>query len=150
MNHGAPVSRVRPLRKSVTVRWSPEAAFRRFTDEIATWWPRRTHSVGGEAAENVIFEPRVGGRIYEVMRDGRTAVWGTVLEFEPPRRVAFSWHPGREPDTAQTVEVTFAAAGDGTLVELVHTGWEKLGEEALEMRERYDGGWTFVLDRFGE
>lgn len=150
MNHGAPVSRVRPLRKSVTVRWSPEAAFRRFTDEIATWWPRRTHSVGGEAAENVIFEPRVGGRIYEVMRDGRTAVWGTVLEFEPPRRVAFSWHPGREPDTAQTVEVTFAAAGDGTLVELVHTGWEKLGDEALEMRERYDGGWTFVLDRFGE
>lgn len=150
MNHGAPVSRVRPLRKSVTVRWSPEAAFRRFTDEIATWWPRRTHSVGGEAAENVIFEPRVGGRIYEVMRGGRTAVWGTVLEFEPPRRVAFSWHPGREPETAQTVEVTFAAAGDGTLVELVHTGWEKLGEEALEMRERYDGGWTFVLDRFGE
>lgn len=150
MNQGAPMSRVRPLRKSVTVRWSLEAAFRRFTDEIATWWPRRTHSVGGEAAENVIFEPRVGGRIYEVMRGGRTAVWGTVLEFEPPRRVAFSWHPGREPETAQTVEVTFAAAGDGTLVELVHTGWEKLGEEALEMRERYDGGWTFVLDRFGE
>lgn len=148
MSQGAPTSRLRPLRKSVTVRWSPEAAFRRFTDEIATWWPLRTHSVGGESTENVIFERRVGGRIYEVMRGGRTAVWGTVLEFDPPRHVAFSWHPGREPRTAQTVEVNFAAAGEGTLVELVHTGWENLGEEAREMRERYDGGWTFVLERF--
>jgi hypothetical protein len=53
-----------PLRKSITVGWSPEAAFRRFTAEIASWWPLRSHSVGEETRHCVtpprrsIFEAR--------------------------------------------------------------------------------------------
>ncbi len=148
MNTPASAPRPEPVRKSVTVRWSPDAAFRRFTDEIATWWPLRTHSVGGERSETVVFETRRGGRVYEVIEGESESLWGTVTEYDPPHLVEFTWHPGREPDTAQRVEVRFTAVEDGTRVDLIHSGWERFGEGAREMRDEYDHGWTRVLGRF--
>ena len=53
---------ISPIVKVVTVAARPEQAFRRFTEEIATWWPLRTHSVGEERAETVIFEGSRCGR----------------------------------------------------------------------------------------
>lgn len=134
-----------PVRRSITVPWTPEAAFRRFTDEIATWWPLATHSVAQERAETVRFESRVGGRICERASGGEEHVWGTITAWEPPRRVAFTWHPGRDPETAQTIEVRFAPLGSGTRLELTHAGWEALGEEAKGARRGYALGWAYVL-----
>lgn len=150
MNSPASTPRVEPVRKSITVRWRPEVAFRRFTEEIASWWPLRKHSVGGERSQDVVFESRPGGRIYEVIEGGEEAVWGTLIEYDAPHRVEFTWHPGREPSTAQRVEVRFSAAADGTRVDLVHSGWETFGEGAREMRDEYDRGWTFVLGRYAD
>jgi len=97
-------------------------------------------------------EGRVGGRLFERDRAGKEHVWGIVTAWEPPRRLVFTWHPGRSPDSAQDVELRFSDAGGGmTLVELTHTGWERLGEKAAEARGRYDKGWEFVLvECFGE
>jgi uncharacterized protein YndB with AHSA1/START domain len=137
------------LRKTIEVAAAPDRAFRLFTEGIAGWWPVRTHSVGEDRAETVIFEPGVGGRIYERTLDGDEHVWGTVTAWEPPGRVVFTWHPGRGPDTEQDVEVRFEPSGTGTRVELVHTGWERLGDRAAAFRENYDGGWDIVLgERF--
>jgi uncharacterized protein YndB with AHSA1/START domain len=137
------------LRKTIEVAAAPDRAFRLFTEGIAGWWPVRTHSVGEDRAETVIFEPGVGGRIYERTLDGDEHVWGTVTAWEPPGRVVFTWHPGRGPDIEQDVEVRFEPSGTGTRVELVHTGWERLGDRAAAFRENYDGGWDIVLgERF--
>jgi uncharacterized protein YndB with AHSA1/START domain len=137
------------LRKTIEVAAAPDRAFRLFTEGIAGWWPVRTHSVGEDRAETVIFEPGVGGRIYERTLDGDEHVWGTVTAWEPPGRVVFTWHPGRGPDTEQDVEVRFEPSGTGTRVELVHTGWERLGDRAAAVRENYDGGWDLVVgERF--
>ena len=57
-----------------------------------------------------------------------------------------TWHPGREPDTAQEVEVSFTAVPDGTRVDLEHRGWEKRGTAATESREGYRDGWRVVLE----
>jgi uncharacterized protein YndB with AHSA1/START domain len=137
------------LRKAIEVTAAPDRAFRLFTEGMAGWWPVRTHSVGEDRAETVIFEPGVGGRIYERTLDGDEHVWGTVTAWEPPGRVVFTWHPGRGPDTEQDVEVRFEPSGTGTRVELVHTGWERLGDRAAAVRENYDGGWDLVVgERF--
>jgi hypothetical protein len=89
-----------PIVRSVLVSWDREAAFRRFTGEFASWWPWRTHSIGGSRVKRVVFEPRVGGRIFEEHVDGRRFQWGAVLEWEPPSRVKFTFHPSRAPDSA--------------------------------------------------
>ena len=133
------------LRKSITVDWPQEEAFRRFTTDIASWWPIRSHSVGGERTETVVFEDRVGGRIYERIRGGEESTWGTLLLWEPPGRVRFTWHPGRGPEGAQEVEVSFIPVPEGTRLELIHTGWERLGALGRRARRGYSIGWAYVL-----
>ena len=100
--------------------------------------------------ETIVFEGRVGGRIVERARDGTECVWGTVTAWEPPRRVAFTWHPGQAPETAQDVEVRFEAEGELTRVQLVHTGFERLGSEAKKARRGYPIGWAYVLGLYAE
>ena len=43
------------------------------------------------------------------------------------------------------VEVTFDAAGDSTRVKLVHTGFERLGDQGASTRAQYAGGWPAVI-----
>jgi len=133
-----------PVRKTVTVEAGVSAAFHRFTAELGAWWPLGTFSVSLSGEATAEMEGRVGGRILE-RHDGEEHMWGMVTAWEPPRRVAFTWHPGREASTAQAVEVTFESTGTGTRVTLVHTGWEALGEDAPGTRARYDTGWERVL-----
>ncbi|MGH7535052.1 MAG: SRPBCC domain-containing protein [Gemmatimonadales bacterium] len=139
-------SAIPPLERSVSVSWDPESAFRRFALQFAGWWPWRTHSIGGGRLKRVVFEPHAGGRIFEEHVDGRRFQWGQVLEWEPPRRVKFTFHPARPPETAQEVEVRFVPEGSGTRLELVATGWEKWGRKAQRARRAYRAGWGYVLN----
>lgn len=138
----------RPIRRSVLVSWDPRAAFHRFTADFGAWWPKATHSIGGKQVQQIIFECRVGGRIIEELQDGRRYLWGRIIGWDPPRRVAFTWHPAQDEQQAQDVEVTFDPEGSGTRVELVSTGWERLSPSARRARKGYDIGWGAVLDVF--
>lgn len=138
------------IEKTVRVSARPERAFQVFTEQIHAWWPLRTHAVDTENSSTVIFEERQGGRLFERTTGGEEHVWGTVLTWEPPRRVGYSWHPGRGADTAQEVEVTFTADGDGTRVDVRHWGWEKLGDRLDETVASYTEGWDTVLARYAD
>ena len=139
---------IEPVRKTVEVGCTVAEAFRLFTDEIDSWWPLATHSIGEADAEACYFEGREGGRIYESDADGSIHLWGTVTAWEPPARVIFTWHPGRDASTAQEVELRFSESADGTRVDLEHRGWEILGDRAVETRSAYESGWVGVLERY--
>jgi uncharacterized protein YndB with AHSA1/START domain len=138
------------IRKVVMVRRPVEEAFRVFTEELAEWWPYVTHSVEKESVETVVFECSSGGRFYERAKDGTVHMWGTVLTWDPPSRIVYSWHPGRGEETAQEVAITFTPVGEGTQVELVHTGWEVLGDRMADVVASYETGWDGVLARYVE
>jgi uncharacterized protein YndB with AHSA1/START domain len=139
-----------PVKKTITVGLPVEAAFRLFTEGFGQWWPLASHSVGEENAAACYLEGEVGGRIYEINKDGNQVDWGQVRAWEPPHRLVFSWHPGRTPETAQEILVTFQAETGGARVELTHYGWERLGEQALSTRENYVSGWDIVLGFYRE
>lgn len=132
------------LTKQVFVATGVTRAFELFTARMGDWWPLRTHSVGGERATGVAVVGRLGGEIVETIADGTTAVWGTVTDWSPPDRVAFTWHPGTPVEQATRVEVTFEPHEDGTRVTLVHTGWAARPDGA-RARAGYDTGWELVL-----
>jgi uncharacterized protein YndB with AHSA1/START domain len=135
------------VRKSVVVNCSPEQAFELFTERKTEWWPYETHAASGEKPAEVIYEPRVGGRVYDRLNDGRENQWGTVLAWEPPHRVAIEWNVNPENPVTE-LEVRFMPEGDGTRVELEHRGWERYGEAAQESFGSYNSGWDFVLGRY--
>jgi uncharacterized protein YciI len=137
------VSTVPPIRREILADADPATAFEVFTARVGRWWPVAEKSVYG-AGGTVAF---TGGQIVESSADGRTTVWGTVTRWEPPAVLAFTWHPGRTPDRASLVEVTFAAAGPQTLVALKHTGWEVFDDPAAA-RAEYEQGWPLVLRHY--
>ena len=133
--HGA----VAPVRREIRVQCDVDTAFELFTAHLGSWWPLGTHSVFG-AQGSVAFED---GVVVE-RRGSDRAVWGTVLEWDRPVGFSMTWHPGQGPEQATDVAVAFRADGDGTVVTLTHTGWERLAEPEAA-RAEYDRGWPLVL-----
>jgi uncharacterized protein YndB with AHSA1/START domain len=141
---------------SVTVEAPIERAFSVFTDEIATWWDPDHHLIDAELAE-MVFEPRVGGTVYDRGVDGSECHWARVLEFERPHRFVISWDISTEwqleTDLERTseVEVRFTEQGpDRTLVELEHRNLDRHGDGWEGMRDSVgsDAGWGSGLRRF--
>jgi len=134
-----------PLVKTIVVPWPPDAAFKRWTTDIASWWPVKTHSVGQQKVKTLIFGSAVGERCYEVWYDGTENEWGRITAWDPPHRVRYTWYPDRTAESAQDIEVRFEHEGSGTRVTLTHTGWERLGKEARKARRGYPIGWAYVM-----
>ena len=145
MNEQAGSFKVPPLEKRIRVRCTPRRAFEAFTAEFGRWWPLATHSVAQDKAKACAIEPWLGGRVFETDALGNEHPWGRITRWQPPFGFAMTWHPGRGPETAQRVSLHFAAQGEGTLVTLIHDGWEALAERAMSIRANYDQGWEKVL-----
>jgi uncharacterized protein YndB with AHSA1/START domain len=138
------------IRKSVTVSVPVERAFQVFTEEISAWWPLHTHAVDTERSDTVVMEGRVGGRLFERTPDGQEHLWGTLVTWDPPRHITYSWHPGRSEETAQEVDVLFTPDGDGTRVDIAHYGWEKLSGPIEDTLASYHDGWDKVIGLYAE
>jgi len=136
------------VRKSLVVACPVERAFEVFTREISSWWPMQSHSIDQDTITEIVVEEQVGGRIYEKHSDGGEGEWGKVLAWEPPARFAMTWHPGHDDSKSTQLEVRFAAEGEGTRVELEHTGWEIFAADGPSHAESYDNGWVTVLDHY--
>ncbi len=135
------------VRKSVTVDCTVEEAFRIFTTDALSWWPVESHSIHQTVAE-IVFEPRVGGEVYEVSESGGRGHWATVLQWDPPGRLVLAWNIRNAEQEPTEVEIRFTPDPAGTRVELEHRGWDPLAGSAAEKRASYDSGWDFVLGTY--
>jgi uncharacterized protein YndB with AHSA1/START domain len=118
-----------------------------WTARIGVWWPRG-HTVSGDDAATIVFEPRPGGRIFERTPDGAEHAWGEVLEWEPPNRLVYLWHLMFDRSEATEVEVTFAARGDATAVRIRQSGWDRLGAAGAARRDRTRAGWQAIVTHY--
>jgi uncharacterized protein YndB with AHSA1/START domain/uncharacterized protein YciI len=140
------MSELPPIRRQVLVRGGAASAFEVFTAEIGSWWPLGNHSVFGKDA-TVAF---ADDQLVEQGPDGDEAIWGKVLDWDPPTRLRITWHPGSDPAKASEVEVTFAEIpGDQVLVTLEHRGWERFADPAAA-RSEYNHGWPHVLAGYAD
>ena len=146
------------VRQQVVVDKPVERAFRIFTEQMDRIKPRE-HNMLAVDIEETVFEPRAGGRIYDRGTDGSECEWASVLAYEPPDRIVFSWniHPRwqvePDPERRSEVEVRFIAESpERTRVELEHRHLERHGEGWEQLRESLtaEGGWAWCLQRFGE
>ena len=148
-------AQVSAVRKTIRVTAPQEVAFRVFTERMTSWWPLETHHLGAAKAVAAVIEPRVGGRWFERGEDGSETPWGTVVTWDPPRRVVLTWDISADfrcdPNLGTEVEVRFVAEGPrATRVEFEHRYLDRFGARADEMRAIFDspGGWTGLLERF--
>jgi uncharacterized protein YndB with AHSA1/START domain len=146
------------VRSEIVVDAPIERAFAVFTEQFDRIKPREHNLLGVDIAETV-FEPRVGGSIYDRGVDGSECRWARVLAYEPPERVVFSWDIGptwqieTDPGRASEVEVRFVAEPpERTRVELEHRHIDRHGDGWEGVREGVaaDQGWPLYLQRYGD
>lgn len=148
---------VAAVRKSVTVKAPIDKAFKVFTESFTTWWPS-SHSINPSGYAAAYIEPKEGGRWYEQAPDGSEQDWGTVLAWEPPRRLVLGWQLDGEyrfdpdPTHASEVEIRFTAEGSRTTrVDLVHSKFENQARpENVAASVGGEGGWNGLLLRFSD
>jgi uncharacterized protein YndB with AHSA1/START domain len=139
---------IEPLRLSFTVACPAEHAFTTWTAKASSWWPPE-HTGSGLTGSQIVFEPRVGGRVFERTIEGSELEWGEVTAWEPPRRLAYRWHIRADRSDATDVEILFHKVHDAsTRVEIEHRGWERLGVKAAPWREANNNGWNGVLPAY--
>ena len=139
---------IEPLQLSYEIDCAPEHAFEIWTTRLSTWWPR-DHSASGDPATRVVLEPRLGGRIFERTSDGNEIEWGEITLWDPPRRLGYLWHIARDRSDATDVELTFVELADGTTrLDIVHTGWGRLGAGGGAWRDANTNGWNALVPAF--
>jgi uncharacterized protein YndB with AHSA1/START domain len=139
-----------PLTLAFDVGCPPDRAFALWTGRIDTWWPT-DHTVTGRRDLTVVLEERVGGRIFERTPDGDEHDWGEVTLWEPPDRLGYRWHLGRDRSDATDVTIRFVPRGStSTRVEIEHRGWERLGATGDAWRTRNRQGWESLVPHYVE
>jgi uncharacterized protein YndB with AHSA1/START domain len=133
-----------------------DRAFSVFTEDFGSFKPPEHNMLSVEIAETV-FEPRVGGHLYDRGIDGSECRWARVLAYEPPKRVVISWDISPqwqiETDLEKTseIEVRFISeTPERTRVELEHRNLDRHGDgwDAVRAGVDSEGGWPTYLQRF--
>jgi uncharacterized protein YndB with AHSA1/START domain len=144
------------VRRQVVVEAPIDRAFTVFTEQFGEFKPAEHNLLAVPIAETV-FEPHVGGHIYDRGVDGSVCRWARVLDYQPPDRVVFSWDIGptwqveSEPDNTSEVEVRFIAESPArTRVELEHRNLDRHGPgwQSVSDGVGHEAGWRLYLDRY--
>jgi uncharacterized protein YndB with AHSA1/START domain len=144
------------VRHSIVVDAPIDRAFRVFTEDFGSFKPAEHNMLQVEIAETV-FEPHVGGFLYDRGVDGSECRFARVLAYEPPHRVLLSWNISpqwqieTDPDKASEWEVRFVAeTPERTRVELEHRNLDRHGDGWEGVRDGVAGdqGWPYYLERY--
>jgi uncharacterized protein YndB with AHSA1/START domain len=155
MNTHAPATSVR---QSVVVNAPIARAFKVFTEDFGAFKPAE-HNLLAVPIKETVFEPRVGGYLYDRGIDGSECRWARVLAYEPPNRVLLSWNITpkwqieTDPARASEWEVRFTAVdAKRTRVDLEHRKLERHGEGWESERDGVAGdhGWPLYLRRYAD
>jgi uncharacterized protein YndB with AHSA1/START domain len=136
------------VRKQVVVNAPVEQAFTTFTGRFGDFKPPE-HNLLAAAITETVFEPHVGGHIYDRAVDGSECRWARILAYEPPARVVFSWDISpqwqveTDPELTSEVEVRFVAEGPHRHLDRHGPGWQSVSDGVDG-----DQGWPLYLARY--
>ncbi len=109
----------------ILIRQSPEVIFHSLTDPdvVKLWW----RSPDFYHVSEFHLDPMQGGEwhMHAVGYDQKSfQVKGTVLEYERPRALSFTWNATFHAMATTTVRITLSPVPEGTLLRLVHSGFQ--------------------------
>ena len=127
------------VRRSCWIDAQPEVVWEEFTsfERMRSWY-----GTGHTLTE---YEPRVGGIVETTITHEGTPIRfrGEVLAFEPCAEITFEqlWL-GSDAEGPTMVTIRLSGIDGGTMVELFHHGYERVGGDIAEQLDGFEDGWT--------
>ena len=128
------------VRRSILIGAPPERVWQEFEsfEKMRAWF--------GTGHELVRYEPKVGGWVETNAGEPEGEALrfvGRVTTFDPPRELTFEqdW-VGHGWAAPPLITIRLTPSHGGTVVELFHHGFERVGGDAGENHRGFEGGWT--------
>lgn len=127
--------------KTLFLKAPPEHVWKFLTqaDQLALWFMRGREDLA--AGGDYVLETNSYGK------EGEKVCWGQVLEAKKPERLVHTFTHGQFKGVETTCTWTLEAVPGGTVLTLVHDGWEKVAENAFGLAAEHDKGWDEFLGR---
>lgn len=141
------------VRRSIHIQASPERVWEEFEsfERMNRWWGITvgTPEAGKPTGQTLLmYEPRLGGRIeMGVLFDGTAMRYGgNIIVFEAGHELTFEsdWIPNLGWLNPTLITIRLTPALGGTLVELMHHGFERTGARGRQDHADYEGGWNMI------
>ena len=143
------------VRCQLVVALAQVTAFERFRHDVFRWWPR-SFTWSADCLEDLVFEGRKGGALWERGPEGLRCDMARVLRWVAPERMILRWHvgpggvPEPNPARASEVEIRFGRGESGTLIDLEHRAFFRHGKDGVEHRNLMAGRWPEILQSFAD
>jgi len=105
------------VRRQIIVAAPIERAFTVFTERFGDFKPPEHNLLGAPIAETV-FEPHVGGNIYDRATDGTECRWARILAYEPALSHEHDWNAYPEFDNERELPATLFVPENTTMDQL--------------------------------
>lgn len=133
------------VERSIIINAKPEGVWRSWVDEINAWWTK-PYYIDAERVTGLRIESRLGGLFIEEWGQDAGYVIGQVIEWLPPRRLAYTWSEKSWGGITTLVRLEFLPEGDNTRLTLLHDGFERL-PDGVEQRAGYENGHADLLGK---
>ena len=135
------------VERTITINAKPERVFKAWVEDMNQWWTRPYYN-DHDRIHGLYMEPKLGGRYIEKWdEDGSGFLIGTVIEWLPPLRLAYTWTEREWGGVNTLVRIEFAHDEQGcTRMTYVQEGFERLPESDTQ-RDGYEGGCKELLGR---
>lgn len=128
------------IEQEVTIAASPERVFEALTSEVAAWWG--TPYLYSEAAQNVILEPKLGGRFYEVWGNNEGELYAIVTGIKRAERLELTGPMGMDGAVQGFISIHLEPKETATLIRFSH---QAIGAVTAETQANYGQGWQDLL-----
>ena len=135
------------VEQTITIAAKPERVWRAWVAEMNQWWTRPYYN-DHDRVTGLEMEPRLGGRYMEKWgEDGSGFLIGTVVEWLPPMRLAYTWSERDWGGANTLIRIEFLPdEHGGTRMTYTQEGFERL-PESDHTRDGYEHGCHELLSR---
>jgi len=98
------------ITEEVVIKAAPPRVFNVVTKEVAAWWG--APYLYTKLAKNVILEPKLGGRFYEVWGIGQGRMWGIVTQIRKNEWIEITGTIGMKGAVQGTVSFSLESKGE--------------------------------------
>jgi uncharacterized protein YndB with AHSA1/START domain len=134
------------IRRSIVINATPQRVWQELEthERFAGWWGVDTDVLKTEVLR---WEPYVGGWFENRGTHSGAPInfKGQIVAVDPPHEITFEWMAPERGWTEPTyITIRLTALADGTLVEILHHGWERLGQGGAELHRGFERGWSLA------